>query len=103
MATIVQGEDKTLTITLDTLNLTSATEITCRFPGSTSVVEKTMTGGAVSLVTAASGIFSVTLTDTDTALLQPGTRATLEIVVDFSSTRRIFQKESAYTVLRRVS
>ena len=92
---IVKGEDRTINIhiteedTTGDYNLTGATEITVKFKNQDgSVLSKTQTGGAVSVVSAVAGKIQVTLTDTETALLYAGEQSPY-VVVDVGSAKRI--------------
>jgi hypothetical protein len=88
--TIIQGEDKDITVTLQTLNLTTATEILVRFPGSRTQILKTLTNsGGVTRVNDATGKFKVTLSNSETPLLKLGLRD-MEITVSFGSVKKIF-------------
>ena len=93
MIDIIRGEDKTATITMSGLNLTGVTEISVQFPSVGAAVKKLKSDGDVVVTTAASGIFTVTLTDTETSRLVIGDGQAIEIVVDFGANRRIFQAE----------
>lgn len=105
---IVQGEDISITIRLseedgDPYDLTGITEITAEIPKTGGgCVSKTYTGSAIAIVSpATSGKITVALTDTDTALLLAGTNS-LELTLDFGTTRRIKQFRNQLEILEQI-
>ncbi len=99
MINIVKGEDKTILVTLQGLDISTASENTVIFSTKPSV-EKTLTDAAVVVTDGTGGQFNVTLSDADTALLVEGKRM-LEVVIDYADNRKIFQKDNAILVKAR--
>lgn len=96
---VVKGEDRVLNFQISDeetqgyFDLTTATEITVCFKNQDlTTLSKTMGGGAVSIVTAVAGKLSVTLTDTETALLYADDAVAIYIMIDVGTTRRIVTK-----------
>lgn len=79
--------------------LTGATELTMKFKNADgTLLTKTMTGFGITMVNAGGGEFSVSITDTESALLLKGVRMDLELIADFSATRRKIKFKKALTV-----
>ena len=102
---IIQTEAKTYAFTMqqgdDPYDLTGATEITVKFPGSTHI-SKTLTDEDVEITDADAGQFSVTITEDDTALMLPFEDGqTIEVYVEEGAQRRIFQFANVLYVYRR--
>lgn len=106
MINIIKGQDRTIRFTFTQSDgtgwsLSGMTEITVYFPASTTIT-KTYTGGTVTVVDSANGIIEVTVTDTDTATMNVGYGQALEIIVDKSSTRKLFQVRDIMNVTARL-
>ncbi len=114
MIKVVRGEDKTVRIKFRTpdgyLDFTGMSEITARFnsrsPGSP--VTKTYTSsGGITLVDDedvngnAFKWVQIVLTDTNTQALRNG-KCSAEILIDYGSTRKIFQLEDEFTVVGKI-
>lgn len=96
---VIKGEDRVLNFQIsdeDTqgyFDLTTATAITACFKNQDlTTLSKTLASGAVAIVTAIAGKLSVTLTDTETALMYADDAAPVYIMIDVGSTRRIVTK-----------
>lgn len=96
---VIKGEDRTLIFQIsdeDTqayYDLTTATEVTVCFKNANgSTLSKTRTSGAVSIITAISGKFSVTVSDTETSLLFADEASAVYVIIDVGTTRRIVTK-----------
>lgn len=94
MINIIRGEDKTAVITLQGLDLSTATAIAVQFPSLSTVILKTLASGDVVIADAAAGRIEVTLNDSETQHLPCGQELAFEIVVDFGANRRIFQSST---------
>jgi hypothetical protein len=106
---IVKGEDKTITIQLISeedksyYDLSDATGIAVAFKQqSGSALSKELDAG-VSIVSALAGKISVTLTDTETALLKEGELLPIYVTLDVGSTKTIVVSglEKALTVVAK--
>jgi hypothetical protein len=104
-ATIVKGEDVTLTVNIrdaddNPYSLSGITEITARFPkdSSTAAVEKTLTDTSIVIVSSTLGQITIALTDTDTALMKAGSQQSLELFLDVGTTRRIVQLRNMLSI-----
>lgn len=96
---VVKGEDRVLNFQISDeetkgyYDLTTATEITACFKNQDlSTLSKTLTSGAVAIVSAVSGKLSVTLTDAETALMYADDSVAVYIMIDVGTTRRIVTK-----------
>lgn len=105
---IIRGADASLTIVVrkdngDPLDLTGATEIEVRLKkADKTALAKTMSGSAVSVISAHNGRISVELNETETAGLMVMHNAPVEVVVDFGDTRRIAQIKAGLSVIARL-
>lgn len=109
---IVQGEDKEITVRLtlesgDPYDLTGITAISAEFPASAGGCV-TITGvspfNAAPIVIetpATSGKLTITLNDTQTALLASGT-SHFELILEKSSDKKIVQFKNSINVLERL-
>lgn len=110
MLKIVKGEDKTWEVTLPDetckdkdLDLTGATEITAVFEKTDgTTLSVTMTGAAITVVAAKAGRISITLSDTNTALLKARDDGSYEIAVDIGAVKKIFQFEQELEIVERL-
>lgn len=108
MVTMIQGEDRTLHFGLkDTdedvyIDLTGATaiefEIAAAAGGSVSC---TLAASEIVITDAVKGKFSVTISDTKSALVKLGERD-IEVTVDWGTDRRIVQSSKAINVIKRL-
>lgn len=110
MITIIQGEDKDITIKItneseDAYDLSSVTEMeACMKNTDGSTLVKTQTGGAITIVGSApqNGKITLRLEETETALLKKGDSLDLELLIDESGEKRILQFIGEVKVLSRV-
>lgn len=112
LITIVQGEDRALTFTLQEvdsngvttyMDLTGVTEIDVRIAaaaGGFLSFKKSAT--KVAVLDTLGGVFKVTINDTESALLKVAPDQNLEVIVDVGANRRIAQLLKAITVVRRL-
>jgi len=104
-AKIYQGEDRTLKCFLkneegNAYDLTGVTEITAKFVGTSATVEVTLADGDIAVVSpAGGGELTITLSDTNTALLKKGITS-FEVLVDKGTERRIVQFLQALEVVQ---
>ena len=103
IATIVQGEDRTLTLWAtdekgNPFSLSGNTEISVKFPGTTTTVERKKTDGHVTVVSADAGKFQCTLTAANTAAMKSGSKQSFQAEVTFASGKRIVVFDSVLTV-----
>lgn len=99
---IVQGEDKTLNIYLknsdgSAYDLSGAT-ITVKFP-KTATTSVDISG---TIVTAAAGHLSVTISDTNSALMQIGDNQSIEVQLVVGSVTTIVQIDNAVSIKKRL-
>lgn len=105
---IVRGADASLTLVIrtangDALDLTGVTEVAVRLrKADKTALSKTLTSGAVSVVSEHHGRIQVELNETETASLMVMQNAPIEIVVDFGDTRRIAQIKSGLNIADRL-
>lgn len=105
---IIKGADATVTLVIrqtdgDPLDLADASEITVRMrKADKSALLKTMSSGAVTIVTAAHGRIQVELNETDTDSLFVMQNAPIEVIVDFGEIRRIAQIKSGLNIVDRL-
>ena len=109
---IVQGEDKDITVRLsletgDPYDLSSVTAISAEFPAAAGGCV-TITGvspfNAAPIVIespSTSGKITLTLSDTETALLASGT-SHIELIIDEGTDRKIIQFKNSLNVLERL-
>lgn len=115
LITIVQGEDRTLTFTLQEvdsngittyLDLTGATEIEVKAAGTSGTVSFKLTAAEVSILDSVGGVFKVQMVDSKTSLLRVAPDQNLEVIIDIGShpsgQRRIAQLLKAISVVRRL-
>ena len=110
MITIIQGEDKNVVVKIeqedgDAYNLVNVTEMTaCLKNADGTSLEKTLTGGAITIVDSApqNGKVSIRLEETETALLKKGEELDMELIIDESGEKRILQFIGEIKVLARV-
>jgi hypothetical protein len=105
MINIIQGEDKTLALTINKTSgpydLTSATEIILKFPTQSGTpLEKKLSNASLSITNAALGKISVPLSDTNTNTLRPEENQGIELYIDVGASRRIFQIKEILNVYR---
>jgi len=112
--TLVQGEDRKLTFTLQEIDekevttymdLTGASEIEVRSAAASSgtpYISFKKTDTEVTILDAKGGIFQVTMSDTKTGLMKLGSEQNLEVIVDIGSERRIAQLLKSITVIKRL-
>lgn len=106
---MIQGEDRELFFGIKDkdegiyLNLTGVTEISVSVPSTTAGVPVIFLYSAteVQVTDATRGKFKVVATDTKTALFKLG-EISVEIVIDWGTTRRIAQLEKAILVKKRL-
>ncbi len=96
---VYQGEDRTLSALVKQsdgkcYDLTGATEITAKFSGGVTV---TLTGAAITVVSAEGGSLDITVSDTETALMDTGT-GSFEVWIDVGTDRRIVQFINALNI-----
>lgn len=60
------------------------------------------TGSKVAVLDSLGGVFKLTISDTESALLKVGPDQSLEVIVDIGTNRRIAQLLKAITVVRRL-
>jgi hypothetical protein len=114
--TLVQGEDRTLTFTLQEvddkdvttyMDLTGATAIEVRAANASASYESfTLAASEVTVLDAKAGIFKVKMSDAKTALLKLGADQNIEVIIDIGAPsagdRRIAQLFKAITVVKRL-
>lgn len=108
--TIYQGSDRTLRLMLrskdsgEPFDLSGASEIKAIFKGSSALVEKTLTGGDVSVVSpSGAGIIDVDLAAADTNALYEGPRQTFELEITISGDVTVVVFSEALNVKGRLS
>lgn len=105
---IVRGADATVTLVIrtadgDALDLTDASQVTVRLrKADKTAMLKTMTSGAVTIVSAHHGRIQVSLSETDTEALFVMQNAPIEVIVDFGELRRIAQIKAGLNVVDRL-
>lgn len=105
---IVRGADASITLVIrtqngDALDLTDVTEISVRLrKADKSALAKTLSSGAVTVVSEHQGRIQVELNETETASLMVMQNAPIEIVVDFGETRRIAQIKAGLNIADRL-
>lgn len=109
---IIRGSDKTFTILVtisggcndgSPFDLTGATEIIALFENAdTTILEKTMTGGAITILSAPTGKISVTIADAETALLNVGQSQSFELEIHIGPLINIVQFVGLLNVTDRV-
>lgn len=101
MINVVKGQDRTVRVNFEqdgaAWSLSGMTEITIKIPAETTITKLYTTSG-VSVISSAGGIVEFTLSDTETATLNLGYGQAIEITVDKSSTRKIFQVRNILNV-----
>jgi hypothetical protein len=112
LITIVQGEDRTLTFTLQEvdangvttyMDLTGVTEIEVRAAAAAGgYISFKKSATKVAVLDTLGGVFKVTISDTESALLKVAPDQNLEVIVDIGTTRRIAQLLKSITVIRRL-
>lgn len=110
MITIIQGEDKNIVVKIekedgDAYDLGSVTEMTaCLKNADGSSLEKTQTGGAITIVDSApqNGKISIRIEETESALLKKGEELDMELIIDESGEKKIIQFIGEIKVLARV-
>ena len=111
--TLVQGEDRKLTFTLQEvdekdvttyMDLTGATQIEVRIAAAAGgyVSIKKQPDADVAILDAKGGIFQVTISDSKSALLKIGVEQSIEVIVDIVNERRIAQLLKAITVVKQL-
>ncbi len=97
MLTLIQGEDRTVRLTISGYSLIGVTAMEVKF---SSQVSKTIAGGGVTIVSssATGGVIDVVLGNADTLLLPVGHGFGLEIISDISADRKILQPDGVYNV-----
>lgn len=108
---LIQGEDRVVTITLVesktsvAFDLTGATQITFSLPhfttGASPAVSFSLTASEITVVDAARGKIQVTMSDAKTATFKAGVQ-TAEIVIDKGTDRRISQIKEAVEVIKKL-
>src|SRR4051812_40766148 len=102
MITIIQGEDKPLSLIFATItgrwSLVGLTAMEIKFPGTSATISKTLLSGAIVVTSAANGECSVALDNADTAGMTVGENISAEVIADFGTTRRIFQLQKKFAV-----
>lgn len=108
--TIDQGEDKNIDVNLvdadldEVVDLTAATEIEARFKKSDgTVLTKTMTGAAISVLSIAGGKVRIALSEADTASLLVGEKQTFEVEAVVGGVTTIVKFERSLTVNAQVA
>jgi hypothetical protein len=112
LITIVQGEDRTLTFTLQEvdangvttyMDLTGVTEIEVRAAAAAGgYISFKKSATKVAVLDTLGGVFKVTISDTESALLKVAPDQNLEVIIDVGTTRRIAQLLKSITVIRRL-
>jgi hypothetical protein len=110
MINIIQGEDKNIIVKIqdsqgDAYDLSSVTEMTaCLKNADGTSLEKTQTGGAITIVGSApqNGKIQVRLEETETELLKKGEELDMELIIDESGEKRILQFIGEINVIARV-
>lgn len=105
---MIQGEDRTLHFGLkDTdedvyIDLTGSTAIEFKIGAAAGgSVSCTLAASEIVVTDAVKGKFSVTISDTKSALVKLGERD-IEVIVDWGATRRIVQSSKAINVVKRL-
>ena len=107
-AKIIQGEDRSLNVVIKTsegkcFDLTGNTEITACFKETAGTfLSVTKTGGSIVVNSDEGGDITITLTDSETALLKMDKTADFEILVDIGTTRRIVQFVDSLEIVKRI-
>lgn len=106
---IIKGSDREITVRItlketgEPFDLTGVDEITALFrKADESVLQKTMTGGAISILSACAGKIKILLTEADTASLKVGEAQSFEIEVEVGSITSIVQFVETLNVIDRV-
>jgi len=109
---IIRGSDKTFTILVtisggcndgEPFDLTGASEIKALFANDDgSILTKTMTGGAITVLSATTGKISVTIPDPETALLAVGQSQSFELEIHIGPLINIVQFVGLLNVTDRV-
>ncbi len=107
MINLIQGEDKTIQVTLSKasgyVDLTSATEITVKIPTKSGTpITKLKTTAAITVTSPTTGTFIFTLDDTETATLKVEDGQNWEITVDIGSNRKIYQVTDNLSVKAKI-
>ena len=101
---VVQGEERTLPLRIERSNgasfsLTGVTEITARFKNTDgTVLSKTLTSGAIVVVDAPAGRYTVLLSEIETAALRAGDRQSFTVEFLFGTVLRRVNYTRALTV-----
>jgi len=94
MVNIIKGQDKTVRFSFmedgSAWDLTGYTSITVYFPAATTIT-KTYGGGDITVLSASGGSIELTLSDTETATMNTGYGQIIELIVDKSTVRKMFQ------------
>jgi len=103
---IIQGEDIDLSVNLaqgtQPYDLTGYTEITASFILTAGgCLDKTFTGGDITVTSDTRGEIVVALSDTDTDSLLSGVQS-FEVLIDFGTKRRIAQLKSALNIVEKL-
>lgn len=108
VATVVQGEDRTINFGIKDINedvyidLTGATAMSFKIAATAGgSVECTLLATEIAITDAVKGKFRVTLSDTKSALIKLGERD-IEVIVDWGTTRRIVQSTKAVNVIKKL-
>jgi hypothetical protein len=104
---IFQGEDRTLKFLLvksdgTPYSLVGVTALTVVFPANSALIEKTLSGG-VMITDATNGTLQVVLDNDDTDDLLLATNQSLEMIVENSTNKRIFQSTGVFNVLKPIT
>lgn len=106
MINIIKGQDRTVRISFQqsdgsAWSLSGMTEITVYFPAATTIT-KVYTVSGITVVDSAGGVIDVVLTDTETDTMTVGYGQAIEIIVDKSATRKLFQVRDCMNVVARL-
>jgi hypothetical protein len=107
MIEIIQGEDKVIIARLkdennDPVDLTNASAISVSFAQSDDTDLELHLAAGITVPTPLLGIFHITLTDTQTALLTPVSNATMQVKVTIASSDKLIQLQRAYSVIENL-
>lgn len=103
--TIVRGEDKSLILKIkdanaDPFSLTGITAITVKFKKSDgTTLSATLAGGKVTILSAEGGKISVSLNDTETALLKAADKSPITLELEFGAVKRILNFNNAIGIV----
>ncbi len=106
---IIKGSDREFCVrvvvqdTQEPFDLTGASEIRALFRKSDdSTLTKTMTSGAISIVSACVGKMKIILNEVDTASLKAGENQSFEVEIQIGSITSIVQFLEVFTVIERI-